>query len=362
MGSPAGEIGPPFTALYDPAAQPDRDMRVDELEAYRLMRAPQALPADFRASLPVRSVRRKLPPPGRGPREVTNDELDWSDTASPPAGVPFLPDDRALLDPSFGGDDATSWDRMRERVKLAHGWAHRYIGADIARSEGHFSFRDPFVFLLHSNVDRLYSSWQLRQQGNHYDEAWRLRPDSVYGEMATDHDMVRPMNPWSGGTLSVAPWRDQPGADTPEVQTTDPAVVRPTLYDHYVWDDELCASWAALRLGRRLSQNDIIQATIEPDAVPAGSVAVRLVLGQDVTWWKAVRVPLPGDSVLLEAEEDVREAEATVPTDGLRGGTLVFHKAVRWWLFGTAKRVQYRVGDLEYLPDRSRLTLAWLDD
>lgn len=40
----------------------------------------------------------------------------------------------------------------------AHDTAHGYIGGGIALE--HYSFHDPFVFLLHSNVDRLLAAWQ----------------------------------------------------------------------------------------------------------------------------------------------------------------------------------------------------------
>jgi hypothetical protein len=40
----------------------------------------------------------------------------------------------------------------------------------------HFSFHDPFVFLLHSNTDRLFALWQLAPG-----QEWRLDPNRVYG-------------------------------------------------------------------------------------------------------------------------------------------------------------------------------------
>ncbi|MBV9177351.1 MAG: tyrosinase family protein, partial [Nitrososphaeraceae archaeon] len=43
----------------------------------------------------------------------------------------------------------------------SHGLAHSYIGGNL--TDPHLSFRDPCVFLLHSNVDRLWAMWQ---QGN----------------------------------------------------------------------------------------------------------------------------------------------------------------------------------------------------
>lgn len=55
----------------------------------------------------------------------------------------------------------------------AHGAAHSYIGGNLG--DPHLSFRDPFVFLLHSNIDRLWAMWQ-RQPGH----PERLDPAQVY--------------------------------------------------------------------------------------------------------------------------------------------------------------------------------------
>ena len=62
----------------------------------------------------------------------------------------------------------------------AHDTAHGYIGGGIAFE--HHSFRDPFVFLLHSYTDRLLAMWQ-RTGGN----AWRLDPSQMYGAASLDH-------------------------------------------------------------------------------------------------------------------------------------------------------------------------------
>ncbi len=45
---------------------------------------------------------------------------------------------------------------MRNRLEPVHDAMHGFV-----RMGGqHISFRDPFVFLLHSNVDRLFARWQ----------------------------------------------------------------------------------------------------------------------------------------------------------------------------------------------------------
>jgi hypothetical protein len=110
--------------------------------------------------------------------------------------------------------------------------AHGYIGGTIGGP--HTSFRDPFVFLLHSNVDRLWAMWQT-QPGH----TTRLDPTHVYESDGTDPNspINAPMQPWAGevnwtttGGWPVRPWY------TPENQqivktSKDPSVVMPPCYD-----------------------------------------------------------------------------------------------------------------------------------
>ena len=42
------------------------------------------------------------------------------------------------------------------------GLAHSYIGGTLGNADT--SFREPFVFSLHSNVDRLFVLWQLQNR------------------------------------------------------------------------------------------------------------------------------------------------------------------------------------------------------
>lgn len=353
MGSDQGEIGPPFERMYTHGdRQPTRDNPGPD--------------AANRYALPPRTVRRRMPRRGIGPRDARPEDYDWSDNDGNPrrdqsgaVAQPWVPDDREVLARGYGSAQA-GYDLMRLDMQAAHGWAHRYIGGDVARADGHYAFRDPFAFLIHSNVDRLWSSWQLRQVGDARDAAWGLDPARVYGDQADSYPVRNPMIPWSGGRTGIWPWT----GDIPEVRATDPSVVRPTLYDRYAWDDDLCCSWATLLLGRKLPNGDVIQATIERDVAPQGSVTVRLVLNQDMTWWKGIRVPDGGDSLLLEAGEDgARQAEATVPTAGLENQILIFHKRVQvFWFFNTDKRIVYRLTDLSFLPDQARVTFTWLQD
>jgi hypothetical protein len=62
-----------------------------------------------------------------------------------------------------------------------HGQGHSYIGGDLLNP--HTSFRDPFVFLMHSNIDRLWAIWQ-RTPGHQE----RLDPAQLYKAQFTGHN------------------------------------------------------------------------------------------------------------------------------------------------------------------------------
>jgi hypothetical protein len=84
----------------------------------------------------------------------------------------------------------------------AHALAHSYIGGNL--SDPHISFRDPFVFLLHSNIDRLWAMWQRKNI------AVRLDPTQVYGTQENSQGsgdievgepnwgILSPIEPWAG--------------------------------------------------------------------------------------------------------------------------------------------------------------------
>lgn len=88
---------------------------------------------------------------------------------------------------------------MRDKMEDVHNAMHTFVFMGFA----HFSFRDPFVFLLHSNVDRLFARWQTDPA-----HPERLHPDTVYGaESNLDVDpgtgIIQNLNnnvePWSTG-------------------------------------------------------------------------------------------------------------------------------------------------------------------
>jgi hypothetical protein len=91
----------------------------------------------------------------------------------------------------------------------AHGAAHSYIGGNLG--DAHLSFRDPFVFLMHSNIDRLWAMWQ-RKPGH----PERLDPAQTYNteentKGSGDVDagdpqwgILSPMVPWAGYSSQTA--------------------------------------------------------------------------------------------------------------------------------------------------------------
>lgn len=211
---------------------------------------------------------------GPGPyRDTTNNPADPPQIVQRQVGVnetlinPVR--ETALLNsPDFVAFDASMEDPGDPTAP--HNQAHGYVGGNLAQI--HLSFRDPFVFLLHCNVDRLFAVWQ-RQPGH----SERLDPTQLYKAQSTNHNgyentlggdrttvdppqapvpgdntvsslhpwwaILSPEEPWAGGMIaetaatgiiqnvaSVRPWT------APENQqifkdSRDPSIVIPRSYD-----------------------------------------------------------------------------------------------------------------------------------
>jgi hypothetical protein len=126
----------------------------------------------------------------------------------PEKEYPFYTDDDII--------NSATFPEMRRRLELMHNYAHAYIGGVIGNS--HTSFRDPFVFLIHSNVDRLFAAWQLQ-----YGNEWRLDPKYVYGAESNSRSVGTPPEMTVGILTKLSPWC---GVDNPD---SDPNIgdVRP---------------------------------------------------------------------------------------------------------------------------------------
>jgi len=218
MGSPTGQAGAPWltAGFYNPTANPFRsDNEFD----------PNNNPFD---------------PPQNLTRNVQ-------------AGAPFTAaDDQRLRQNNLTYQD---FDNMMENSSHNdvhidggfHGIAHGWIGGTLGNQ--HTSFRDPFVFLLHSNIDRLFAMWQ-RDPAH----PTRLDPTQIYGTLSTtigsgdvlsgdpSWGILSPMEPWAGANaqtpatgiianvFAVRPWAP-PENQQVYKDSKDPSVVKPPSYD-----------------------------------------------------------------------------------------------------------------------------------
>lgn len=212
---------------------------------------------------------------GSGPlRDNTGNPADPPQIVTRQVGVhaPLInPNDEQTL---LSALDFVEFDNQMEGSGVnLHGQGHSYIGGNLLNP--HLSFRDPFVFLMHSNVDRLFAMWQ--RQPTHRE---RLDPVQLYKAQSTGHDgfentkggdrttidppgtpnepcdgdvaaclqpwwgILSPLEPWAGpgdiaqtsatGTIlnvkSVRPWA-APENQQVFMDSRDPTVVVPASYD-----------------------------------------------------------------------------------------------------------------------------------
>ena len=111
---------------------------------------------------------------------------------------------------------------MRGLLGDAHNEMHGFINM----GGTHTSFRDPFVFLLHSNVDRLFAMWQAAPE-----HAEGLDPNQVYASSGVSPSQLsNTIAPWSGVPPTTRPWAP-PENQQAAITYKDPSVVVPPLYD-----------------------------------------------------------------------------------------------------------------------------------
>ncbi|NUS28821.1 MAG: tyrosinase family protein [Streptomyces sp.] len=181
-GSKTGDVGEPWlgAGFYKPDADPFRGKQITDVKNANPFDPPRALTREVEEGAP---------------------QLAFAD------------------DDIIGSPDYRS---MRIKLESSHDGAHGYIGGTIGNA--HTSFRDPFVFLLHSNADRLFAMWQ------YADPAQRLNPITVYGD---DPEFPvwfgRTLNPWDGQGRT-RPWV-APEFEREVKDYRHPSVVEPPLYD-----------------------------------------------------------------------------------------------------------------------------------
>jgi len=207
MGGAQGDAGAPWlgAGLYNPNPNPADNYRDDIIHSILNPTTNPSYDLHANPADPPKALQRRV------------------QAGAPPVGTGGWATDTALINaPDFPTFDGL----MAGAHALAHGW----IGGNLGNA--HISFRDPFVFLLHSNVDRLWAMWQT-QPG----QGWRLDPNQVYGTDGSDPTINAPLQPWAGengwqmnGHWPVRPW--YPPENQQLTKTSkDPSVVTPPCYD-----------------------------------------------------------------------------------------------------------------------------------
>ena len=153
----------------------------------------------------------------------------WRSVNRGAAGAPRLASDSNIVTAGDADLQPAQYHAFLRAAQEAHNAAHGYIGGSIGIQ--HFSFHDPFVFLIHSNLDRLWVMWQLAPG-----KAWRLDPNQVYGNDVTAPSIVDNLEPWSGDS-GLRPWAP-PDNQQVVKNCKHPSVVTPPRYDNPLVVDE----------------------------------------------------------------------------------------------------------------------------
>lgn len=237
----------------------------------------------------------------------------WRDLS--PGNPPVAPDASVVTN----GDTASEADQflqMNTALQGAHNSAHGYIGGSIGFQ--HFSFHDPFVFLLHSNADRLLAMWQLAPG-----QGWRLDPDRVYGSAGDDAAIVSNLEPWAGGE-GLRPWAP-PDNQQLVKNCKDLSVVTPPLYDSNPRPLVTLSPWPVVKKGDQLhpvlSLQHLLRARgrlVTLDAIfgPKTETAVRAFQTQKGLAVDGVVGPLTWQALIVTVKEGSQgEAVRAVQTE-----------------------------------------------
>ena len=219
MGTANGDAGDPWLSagFYDPNVVGD-NYRDNSIHGLNLSPPSYPLHAD----------------PADPPKSLTRAKQAGAPPVGQTVGGAVWPTDSQIVGAGTFQqfNDLIQGCEMGTSNNCAHGMAHTYIGGSIGNP--HTSFRDPFVFLLHSNVDRLWAMWQT--QPGHAD---RLDPGQVYGPDGTNASspINAPLQPWAGeanwtttGGWPVRPWYSPENQQVAKT-SKDLTVVIPPCYD-----------------------------------------------------------------------------------------------------------------------------------
>lgn len=202
FGASHGRVGPPLDVLHNNGIEQGSRGRRDPNDPSAPPQDPKLPPQDI-----VREIDEGIFPFAESDESIVNaQEIDMDKNPIP---------------------QQHQWRIFRRALQRAHNLSHDYIGGNIETD--HFAFEDPFVYLLHSNVDRLWASWQL-QSG----KEWRLNPEEVYGSESNDQRITEFMDPWAAvrPEQTMRPW----GSDWPaeKKNAKDVTIVsRVPKYDKY---------------------------------------------------------------------------------------------------------------------------------
>jgi hypothetical protein len=223
MGSPQDEIGEPWISagFYDPQAgtpghPKDRDDSSNPADPPKSVTRPNTYPGPPPAPLEGMTAaeeNRILGLQNFGPAIAQNDQRDDNFTIN--------------IKPNYF---RTAWEDI-------HNKAHQYF----ANISPHDAFRDPFVFLLHSNIDRIFATWQ--RDPSHPE---RLDPATVYGAesnmdvgvfavgVSSMQNLTHQVEPWSTGHgmfNDIRPWEPSQENQGFPHDYHHPSVVAPPRYD-----------------------------------------------------------------------------------------------------------------------------------
>ncbi len=104
-----------------------------------------------------------------------------------------------------------------------HNYSHVYIGGNMRSVET--AAEDPFFFMLHGNVDRLWAQWQRNPAA-----LTRLDPATAYGDDSDNINIKTKMAPWDGTGPAIQPWTTGDGYIVAK-NAKHPSVVSPPIYD-----------------------------------------------------------------------------------------------------------------------------------
>jgi len=159
----------------------------------------------------------------------TSMALPFLPPLSPPPAVTrnLSPNTTPPADPDTAVLGAGPFPSFRTKVESTpnHDSSHGYIGGGGAMSFVNLSTQDPFFFLLHGNVDRLWAQWQ-REPAS----VSRLDPTMTYGTETMNSNILLSMAPWDGTGPAIQPWT-MAGLYIKSKVPTEPSVVSPPIYD-----------------------------------------------------------------------------------------------------------------------------------